>query len=1499
MQRPWKFISRRLVQTVTLLAFLVLLQGMSRAQTPVSGPTLAFSPGSDIAAAGNPADFTYANGVTPTPATYVGPAVGVVPQSGGFFATASDKYGNVYVSDGFGGNIVRVIASGNGPIPVLPSVNPQAGYAYTVAGTGENASGPLPASCPGTDTFGDGCAAMQAAFGGYVLGIAVDSYGNVYIADNNNGLIREVYAGNSVIPGVASPQVGYIYVVAGSLNATGSVTVAGTNGPATGGFFGYPLYLAVDPSGNIYTVAWDENYNFILRGISVAGNLAGVSNPTNGYAYTIVGTKGKVMDGIPASSSGFAGNSNSSAPNGIATDSSGNVYVSDQYGIRVIYVGGSVPGLNSTSLNQGDIYTMAGTLNGTGSVNLPAFPGSAAAAGQSIFNYFSPSGITFDPAGNLYVTTTSTAGRVYKIDPSGNLTSIYGTGTNGCAAQVDAIGDGCDSGGIAGTYGVAVDAQGNIWTPDQAYLVLHEQNVVAPSLYFGYGGNAVKTAPTPQPLVIYNTGTQPLEITGLALSGSSAFSLVPLSSQPTGSTADCSTANTSPLTLPAGGSCATQIEFKNYTGTDNATGTLTVTSNSTNATGGTNVIQLTGESAANAALTAIQVTLTSSVPSNSISAGTTETFSYQVACNNCASPPANAITGTLTLYSGNTQIDSPQTVDLASSNRGTFNFSSELLPTGNDLIYAVYSGDNQHYAPAQSAQALVDVTGANTTTTLTPPSPATIATGSSVTLSAKVVLATGATAPTGEAAPTGDVLFKSGSTVLGTGTISGGTAQITTPDLTTAGTDTFTAIYAGDNYFNTSTSGAVTVNVVQPVNTTTAVSAMPTGIAEGASVTLSATVTPASGTTAPSSGTVQFYNNGTALGSPVNVVSGSGNTVTAMTSVTTLPEGANAITAVYSGSTDKLFNASPTSAAVTVTVGLPATTTTLTPATGSITYGSSYTFTVAVAAQVGNTVPAGTVSFVAGSTPLGSATLNSGTATFTTTQLPGGPSTVNDTVAATYNDPTNTFASSTGTASVSVAPLATTTATPTSSNLNPVSGQTLTLAVSVAAQGSSLTPTGTVTFYNGTTTLCSANLSNGSANCSTSLQQGAASITAVYVGGNGFATSTSSALSLNVAAPPSSTATALSASTTTASTTQPVSFTATVTNTTAGATGTPNGAVTFQSGTTVLGTSGLNGSGVATLTYTFTNTGAYPVVAIYQGNSSYTGSTSTSAVTITVTKALEASTTALTLSASAVQQGQNVTFTATVGPNSPITPSGNVNFMSGDTLLGTGTLYGGIATYSTSSLGVGNYSVTAVYPGDVNFSGSSSTSSALSVAAPTPSFTLIATPTSITLQSGQSGSAIITLIPTYDYAGTIALSCGTLPSNVTCSFSPATLAADGKNDTVQSTLTISTSNGMAQLHQPASFWHGRNNAVLSAALFFLPAGLLGLGFFDKRKGLGRYLSLAVLVFLGTGLVALSGCGGSNGGSSTDAAKGTAQITVTAAGSAGSQSQTVNLSVTIQ
>jgi Glycoside hydrolase family 44/Bacterial Ig-like domain (group 3) len=126
-----------------------------------------------------------------------------------------------------------------------------------------------------------------------------------------------------------------------------------------------------------------------------------------------------------------------------------------------------------------------------------------------------------------------------------------------------------------------------------------------------------------------------------------------------------------------------------------------------------------------------------------------------------------------------------------------------------------------------------------------------------------------------------------------------------------------------------------------------------------------------------------------------------------------------------------------------------------------------------------------------------------------------------------------------------------------------------------------------------------------------------------------------------------------------------------------------------------------------------------------------------------------ASTTTVTASSTQPRQGQSVTLTATVAPSSGSgTPVGSVTFFDGTTQLGTGTLSGGQATYSTTSLSVGSHSITAAYGGDSNYASSNSTALTITVIASTKTAsttTLLASATQ--LNTGQTLTLSIGVAP--------------------------------------------------------------------------------------------------------------------------------------------------------
>jgi uncharacterized protein YhjY with autotransporter beta-barrel domain len=155
------------------------------------------------------------------------------------------------------------------------------------------------------------------------------------------------------------------------------------------------------------------------------------------------------------------------------------------------------------------------------------------------------------------------------------------------------------------------------------------------------------------------------------------------------------------------------------------------------------------------------------------------------------------------------------------------------------------------------------------------------------------------------------------------------------------------------------------------------------------------------------------------------------------------------------------------------------------------------------------------------------------------------------------------------------------------------------------------------------------------------------------------------------------------------------------------------GTVAFKDGTTTLGTGTLS-SGSASFSTTSLTAGSHSLTVEYGGDSTCNSSTS-SVVSATITN--PATTITLTASGLSVLHGQPVTFTATVSPSAA---TGIVTFKEGITTLGTGTLSGGTATFTTSALSPGAHSIIAIYGGDSVYQGSTSSVLSLSISRPNP-----------------------------------------------------------------------------------------------------------------------------------------------------------------------------------
>ncbi len=318
-----------------------------------------------------------------------------------------------------------------------------------------------------------------------------------------------------------------------------------------------------------------------------------------------------------------------------------------------------------------------------------------------------------------------------------------------------------------------------------------------------------------------------------------------------------------------------------------------------------------------------------------------------------------------------------------------------------------------------------------------------------------------------------------------------------------------------------------------------------------------------------------------------------------------------------SGAADPNYSISYVSGTLSVTAGVT-TSTALSASLSTSTFGQNVTFTAVVnpsGSASGRSLPTGSVTFLDGTTVLGTGTLksaqNHATATFSTSSLAVG----SHSITAVYQG-SNTYAGSTSNSSTEKVKQASTNTSLSSNDRTGVAGQTIifTATIAVVSPGSGI-PTGTVTFKDGNTVLGAGTNSVAGGRLQTtfsinSLSIGTHSITATYGGDADFGDSKSSSVTEVVSK--SATTTALHASVNPAAAGTPLTLTAQVTANAPGS-GNPTGTVTFRDGTRTIGTGTLGvvgGITEATITLSNLTVGQHVFTAVYAGSSNYVGSIS-------------------------------------------------------------------------------------------------------------------------------------------------------------------------------------------------------------------------------------------------------------------------------------------------
>ncbi len=624
-----------------------------------------------------------------------------------------------------------------------------------------------------------------------------------------------------------------------------------------------------------------------------------------------------------------------------------------------------------------------------------------------------------------------------------------------------------------------------------------------------------------------------------------------------------------------------------------------------------------------------------------------------------------------------TQGSPATTFGTASLVNGQATISTQFTKQNTYPITAVYLGSPNYQSGASAAlnqvvsgnQSVVTATALTTSGT-----PSVI--NQPVTFTATVSPATGSI-PNGET-----VAFYNGSNTLGTALTASGTATYITSSLP-VGTNSITATYAGDGTYQSSTSHVVK-QVVQLNATNTTLTSSLNPSTYGQSVMFTVAVSPQSGSGTPT-GTVTLKN-GAATLAAVQLSNGSGSYTTS-----TLPAGSLPITASYSGDA----NFATSSAALTQTVNVATTATTLTATPNPSSLSQSVTFTATVTGQYGGN-PGGTVTFTQGSTNLGAAAPSHGKAIITASFSTAGTFPVVATYSGDVSD-----AGSTSAPWSQVVGNVTTTTTLTSSGSPALAGQPVTFTATVTPSSGAIPNGETVTFYDGAATMGTANTAGGVAALGTStLAVGSHSITAVYAGDSTYQTSTSRVLNQSVKLNGSSTT--LQSNVNPSGYGQALTLTATVTP--ASGSVTPTGKVTFKNGAAVLASVAMT-NGSAAFTSSTLPAGSLSLTASYSGDSDF--SNSSGGLTQVVSQATNVVT--VTSNPNPSSLSQTVTFTVTVAGQYQGTVTGSVSFMNGSKTIGSASVNTrGVATFMNAFSTSGTDSITAVYAGDSNNQGGSS-----------------------------------------------------------------------------------------------------------------------------------------------------------------------------------------------
>jgi streptogramin lyase len=750
---------------------------------------------------------------------------------------------------------------------------------------------------------------VQSSLGGGFSqpgGVATDSSGNIYVADQANNAVKKIPAGCSTSSCVTTIGGGFSSPYGIAVDGAGNVWVADNGNNAVkkvptgciisscvitvGGAIGSPAGLAVDGFGNVFLTDSSDAIVFeIPQGCAASsctvtlgggfGTPYGIAVDGNGNVFVADDGDAAVKE-FPASCTTASCVSTLgggiSQPYSVVVDASGSVFVGDQGTSAVRKIPSGCTSSTCVSTLSGTFLHPVGVaLDGGGNL----FVSDSGATTVAKLDFADPPALTFP---STRVGSTSSAQSITASNDGNAALNLAASGLTaptdflqvaGGGSPADCADSGTVTAGASCNLSLEFGPQSTGSFSESFVLTDNNLNVSAAAQSISLSGTAIPADSTstavgvsPNPPIVGQAAT----ITA-TVSDTTNVGTVPTGSVTFSDSVAGSLNGGIGVTLVSGVASLTGVILSGGAGTSH-----TITANYQ----GVEDTFLASSNTATVVMAAAPTTTGLSVaPGGSVVAGTAVTFTATV-----SPAPTGSPAGTVSFYNGETLLGSA-----AVNSSGIATFITSSLPTGVLSLTAVYSG-NTGFAASTSAAVTETVTApsAATTTTLTAmPNPAIV--GQSVTLTATV-----APAPTGTSA--GTVSFYSGTTLLGTIAVnSSGIAAFTTSSLP-AGALILTAVYSGNAGFSPSTSAALTEMVTAPVAvaTTTTLTALPNPLADGQPATFTATVTPAP--TGSPAGIISFYSGTTLLGTATLNASG-----VATYTTSSLAAGADSITAVYPG----------------------------------------------------------------------------------------------------------------------------------------------------------------------------------------------------------------------------------------------------------------------------------------------------------------------------------------------------------------------------------------------------------------------------------------------------------------------------------------------------------------------------------------------------------------------------------------------------------------------